>query len=385
MLATLDREGTVRTIQVISPMWPSPEEATFGIFVKNACDALERRGFSIDARAVIRGPASGLRRKAGAHLGLGLEIAKSALAQADCIYLHAPTWFGPLVQLAALPKHKPIIIHMHGDEVFPWSKVERFSKPAVGWMSRLADLIVVPSEYYGREVERAFHVPKDRIFVSPSGGVDLRVFRPLGPEDRKEARRSLGIALDAEVIGYIGRITEDKGWDTFIDVVARLAPRLPRLVGLVLGEGAQASMFETLARATGVDARIVRRGFWPQAELLRAYGAMDAFVFATRRKQESLGLAPIEALACGVPVVGSRISAVPEYVLDGESGFLANPLAADDFAAKVARILETAPADREALRAGARRIAERFDAERVASDLAGAITRIIDRGRGARH
>ena len=112
-------------------MWPREAGDPFGVFVANIGRSLERRGFEVRESAVIRGRKKGLRDKTLAHLSLGADIARSTLAPADCVYVHAPTWFGPLVELARRPRGKRLVIHAHGEEVFPSSRVGHASKLAI--------------------------------------------------------------------------------------------------------------------------------------------------------------------------------------------------------------------------------------------------------------
>jgi len=111
------------------------------------------------------------------------------------------------------------------------------------------------------------------------------------------------------------------------------------------------------------------RGLVPQPELRDAYRSLDLFLFPTRRGAEALGLVSIEAMACGVPVIGSNRYAVPEYVEDEVTGHLVPPRDPRAFAAAAERVLRMAPPARDRMRAAAREAALRFDANASAKDL----------------
>jgi L-malate glycosyltransferase len=95
-------------------------------------------------------------------------------------------------------------------------------------------------------------------------------------------------------------------------------------------------------------------------------------LFPSRREAEVLGLVAIEALACGVPVIGSRMAAIPEYVIDGQTGYLCEPGSVAEFALRTAGVLD---ADRARWQCA--EIAARYDARVVAAELAREILRLM--------
>ncbi len=353
-------------------MWPSRDSKHTGVFVKNLSEALERAGITVDNRAVIRGKSAGLAGKMRRHVELGARILIDSGSAADCLYVHAPTWFSPLVELVRRAGHKKLVVHTHGGEAYPHSKVEHATKQLVGWLLRGADLVVAPSRYYADEIATAFGVPERRLFISPSGGVDTTLFRPV-----PFARDALGIPASAVVLGFVGRIVDDKGWDVFLEVVHRLRAGGVDAWALVVGDGEDAEKLEAEARRLELLRVLVRPGVIPQAELPAIYTAMDVFLFPTRRGAEALGLVPIEAMACGVPVVGSNGYAVPEYVVEGRTGFLAPERDAAAFTAGVRRILDLPDVERAALCARAVEAAAAYDTERVTQALVARLTDLL--------
>lgn len=361
-------------IHVISPMWPSETSKHTGVFVRNLSDSLTALGFDVDSSAVLRGKGIGRRGRIAKHAALGRDILRQALAPADCVYVHAPTWFSPLVDLSRRIGDKKLVVHTHGGEVYPHSRIEHDTKPIVGWLCRRADLVVAPSHYYEREVVRAFDVDASKTFVSPSGGVDTKRF---SPRDKAAAREALGLKRDAIVLGFVGRVVEDKGWDVFLETVHRLAKGRRDVHGLVVGDGDDLPELRARADALGIGDRVRCLGMIAQTELPDAYASMDVFLFPTRRGAEALGLVPIEAMAMGVPVVGSNGYAVPEYVEDGSNGFLAPERDVDAFVAAVTKILERSESERRAMSERAVATAKRYDAEAITNALAERLRALI--------
>ena len=171
-----------------------------------------------------------------------------------------------------------------------------------------------------------------------SRGIDHDRFRP----DRRDNawRRSLGIADDAVVVGFLGRLVKEKGLDIFAEVAAELRRRaVPHRV-LVIGEGPARDWF---ARAAS-DA--VFAGFQSGEALGRAVASMD--VFFNPSVTETFGNVTTEAMAAGVPVVAARATGAVDLIEDGRTGFLVSPRDVAAYADAIARIVAD-PALRRAM------------------------------------
>ena len=156
-------------------------------------------------------------------------------------------------------------------------------------------------------------------------GIDTEEFSP--PADRAAVRRSLGLP-EAVTIGCYGRIRHQKGTDAFVDAMIGLLPRRADAVVLVMGRATGRhreflqGLREKVARA-GLEDRIL---FLPEAAVADMpdwYRALDLFVAPQR--WEGFGVTPLEAMACGVPVVATTVGVFDELVADGETGRLVPP------------------------------------------------------------
>jgi D-inositol-3-phosphate glycosyltransferase len=220
------------------------------------------------------------------------------------------------------------------------------------WLAKVADHIVAPSRLERQNLWRFYHAPADRVGIIPCG-VDLAHFRPM---DREAARRRLGIARDADVALFVGRFARLKGLDNLIAAIALLSARFPRLQLLVIGgDGPRASStrdLQQVAEKLKIGDRVRFVGRVEQEYLPPYYAAAD--LLALPSYYESFGLVVLEALACGIPVVGTPVGAVETIVTDGLNGSVIASAKADEIARGMARILSRPPQRRmrgEAMRA----------------------------------
>jgi len=191
-------------------------------------------------------------------------------------------------------------------------------------------------------------------------GVDCNLFRPDEAAGRAFRRRhALG---DGPVLLGVGALESEKRWDLLLDGVARLAPPAPRLV--LCGTGALEGSLRAHAERLRLDVRFV--GQIDSGDLVGAYNAATCVVHTC--PVEVFGLALIEALACGRPVVASGGGGTPELV--GEAGVLA-PLGDPSAFARLLQDLLGDQERRAALGLAARRRAvERYSVERMVRDYA---------------
>lgn len=151
-------------------------------------------------------------------------------------------------------------------------------------------------------------VREERIHVVPNA------WRALGPAlDRTAARRALGLESDAFVVGWVGRLTPEKGADVLLDALS-LAPNLP-IVAAIVGDGTEREALVAMARRLGLDARVRWLGAVPDAAA--RFTAFDLFVLSSRTEGSPMVL--FEAMAAGVPIIATAVGGVPDTVSPDEA------------------------------------------------------------------
>jgi D-inositol-3-phosphate glycosyltransferase len=234
-----------------------------------------------------------------------------------------------------------------------------------------ADRLVSNTDEETRQLVELYGADPGRTAAIPPG-VDLARFVP---GDRAATRRALGIAADAVVLAFVGRIQPLKAPDVLLRAAAELLRRDPglrsRLVVLVAGGPsgsglAEPTALQELGAALGIADVLRFLPPQPGDGLVDVYRAAD--VVAVPSHNESFGLVALEAQACGTPVVATRVGGLPVAVADGVSGLLVDGHGAAQWADALAAVA-LVPGRRAALAAHAVEHAHRFSWDRTVDAL----------------
>jgi D-inositol-3-phosphate glycosyltransferase len=234
-----------------------------------------------------------------------------------------------------------------------------------GRIAATVERITVSTEHEGEQLRRLYGLPPSKLHLVPCG-VDLYTFSPGTPAERRAARRALAPGKTPALL-WVGRLDPIKGLDLLLESVAHMRTRA-RLI-IVGGDPAGDPEMDRLrARVAALDLadRVQFPGAVEQPELTRYYRAADALVVTSR--YESFGLAAVEALACGTPVVASAVGGLTTIVRDGENGLLVRWRCPSAFAERLDELLGD-EALRARLAANARPSVERFAWERIGDDV----------------
>ena len=174
------------------------------------------------------------------------------------------------------------------------------------------------SEHEREAIARLYNTVGDNIEAVPCG-VDVERFRPI---DSDQAKRDLGLQ-GSKVVLYVGRIEPLKGIDILLKAVAQLEqPESVKtlIVGGDSGSDGEMERLKTLAGELSISSQVSFLGRVEQQELPAYYSAADVCVVPSY--YESFGLVALESMACGTPVVASRVGGLPTIVKDGVTGYL---------------------------------------------------------------
>jgi glycosyltransferase involved in cell wall biosynthesis len=206
---------------------------------------------------------------------------------------------------------------------------------------------------------RGCRVPADRC-VLLENGIDTEQFRRW--QTLPEAKQHQGLRPEQVVIGAVGRLSPEKGFDVLIRAVQQLSGAGQDIILVLVGEGEDRTRLEALARELGVTERVRLPGYC--ADPRPIYEAMDLFVLSSLR--EGLPNVVLEAMALEVPVVASQIAGVPRLIQDGDDGLLVPPGSVANLAQAIGRLLADAGLRAKLARAGRAKVVSRYSfAERI--------------------
>lgn len=167
-------------------------------------------------------------------------------------------------------------------------------------------------------------------------GVDTRIFRPFPPEKRTQERKTLRLP-EKPLVGFVGRLIRVKGVETLLEALKKLES----VHGVIVGEGPHRRALETYAKELGLFERVRFVGSQPPERVAAFLNLMDVFVLPSRSSPEWVeffGRAAVEAMACGVPVVGSDSGEIPRTL--GDAGLIFPEGNADLLAEHLRRLLD---------------------------------------------
>jgi glycosyltransferase involved in cell wall biosynthesis len=196
--------------------------------------------------------------------------------------------------------------------------------------------------------------------VSPScctlieNGIDTQEF--CRRHNGADAKSRLGVASDRLVLGAVGRLSPEKGFDLLIQAVHRLLHMGHNIELWLLGDGPEKAKLAKLIGDLGLDDRIRLLGY--VADVRERFEAMDVFVLSSLR--EGLPNVVLEAMAMDVPVLATRVAGVPRVIDDGVNGLLMESGSVDSITQALIRILGNAPLRERLGTAGRQTVTTRY-------------------------
>lgn len=324
-LRELSRLATVRVISPVAtyPRWAQPRSYLFRASDENqAVEGCDVQYVRYPALPGLTRPLNGWSCARTLHAPLKAFAPDLVLS-----YWLYPDAYGAM--LAARKAGLPLVAGARGSDLRVRDAVSRaLTRPVLNAAQRL----LVVSEDLGRVATENYGADPARIRTIPNG-CDASLFHPA---DRGAARTHLGIAADAEVVTYVGRLVAEKGLRELLDACRTLSAARPRLRLVLVGEG---PMREEIAARLAADTtlRVTLAGAQPPAEVARWMAASDLVTLPSYSEGHPNVL--VEALACGRPVVATPVGGIPE-VVDAESGILVPARDAQALAAGLAQALD---------------------------------------------
>lgn len=340
-------------ILMLSNMYPNTKYPSFGTFIKNFEKGMEKQ--NIEILKVVKTQKKGKLLKLLSYV---VFYIRSLIAlrkdNYDISYIHYPSYTG--VPLLFTKKRGPIVLNFHGSDILYQKNIQKLMGKINNVIIKKADLIIVPTSYYKSLIIERFGISSECIYIYPSGGIDRKLFL------QKHLSRKEKILH----LGFVGRISKKKGWNVFLKALSLMENS--EFKATIIGSGEDNNKLEkTIAQHKFVNS-IEYLGVKTPEELSDYYNEFDILIFPS--ETESLGLVGLEAMSCGVPVIGSNIPAICSYLIPGKNGYLFEANNPKDLYFQITNYLSLKSAQKEEMSLCAVDTARRYDSDIVNDQLA---------------
>jgi glycosyltransferase involved in cell wall biosynthesis len=308
------------------------------------------------------------------HANISFEMFRKHLNlkyQLDII--HAHTMSVAIAGLAAMRHAKrkdiPLVVTYHGDAKENQGSFARrmgvllTNKYLIDKVLSYATLIISPSEYCINESKFLLKY-KDKISVIPNG-INIEDFEI--PYSKERCREELDLPLSENIILFVGVLEPHKGPDVLIKAMPEIIKEVPETKLVLMGSGMLKEKLEKLSKKLGIGKHIKFAGFIGNPFIKALYyKAADVFVLPATGP-EIFGIVNLEAMACGVPIVATKIGGIPDVVKGGVNGLLVPPRASDALADAIIYLLQNEDV-RVKMGKNGRKKVEDYSWERIAEE-----------------
>jgi glycosyltransferase involved in cell wall biosynthesis len=259
----------------------------------------------------------------------------------DAVSLHFALYSFPILDL--LPKSLPITFNFHG----PWaaeSQEELLNKQLTIWIKQhlvekntynQCDRFIVLSRAFGNILHQQYEIPWEKIHIIP-GGVDVKHFK--NNLSRLAAREQLGWPTERPILFTSRRLVHRMGIDKLLTAIAKIKPVVPDIWLAIAGRGHIQTSLEKQVVELGLENQVRFLGFLPDQQLPIAYQAADLTVMPSQ-SFEGFGLAILESLACGTPVLCTPVGGMPEILQPFTPELITDSIAVDSLANKLQEVM----------------------------------------------
>ncbi len=274
-------------------------------------------------------------------LSIRNKFKKTRNSKPDAINLHFALYSFPLLDI--LPKGVPITFNFHG----PWaseSQQETVNNQLNLFLKRrlieqitynCCDRFIVLSKAFGNILHQQYQIPWKKIHIIP-GGVNVNWFQ--SQLSRQVAREKLGWPENRRILFTSRRLVQRVGIDKLLQALVIIKPQVPDIWLAIAGRGHLQATLQQQVKELGLEDNVKFLGFLPENQLPLAYQAAELTVMPSQ-SFEGFGLAVVESLACGTPVICTPIGGMPEILSPFSPDLITDSAEASAIAEKLAEIL----------------------------------------------
>lgn len=294
---------------------------------------------------------------------------KTRINKPDAINLHFALYSLPILDL--IPADVPITFNFHG----PWASESQeegldnitalVKKTLVEKRTyKRCDRFIVLSKAFGNILHQKYQIPWEKIHVIP-GGVDINRFKP--DLSITEARTKLGWSVERPTLFTSRRLVHRVGLDKLLTAIAQIKPKIPDIYLAIAGRGPLQNSLQQQVTELGLENNVEFLGFLPDELLPVAYQAADLSIMPSQ-SFEGFGLAIVESLACGTPVICTPVGGMPEILEQFSPNLITDSIQVNAIAKKLEQVFsgEITKPSREECREYA---VNNFDWDKIAQEV----------------
>lgn len=246
----------------------------------------------------------------------------------DIVHAHSPTPPSDMSALRYVNKWKvPFVLTYHGDgqentgNFIRNTSVSFYNRHILDKFLSYADVIISPSECFIDE-SKFLGKYRDKVVVIPNG-INISDFDV--PYSKEECREKLGLPTDEKIILFLGTLGQNKGPEVLLNALPKILKEIPDIKLVFAGDGPLREELFKKSLKPDIKKHVMFTGFVQERVKPLYYRATDIFCLPSIMKHEIFGIVNLEAMACGIPIVASKIGGIPDVVKDGENGLLVPP------------------------------------------------------------
>jgi glycosyltransferase involved in cell wall biosynthesis len=310
--------------------------------------------------SLLRAPANFLTRRWWS-IGLPRYLSRSSIELFHGTNFEVPLWLTQKLPTVLTIHDLSLLLHADTHR----ARLARRARRMLPLMTRAATMIITPTENVKRELCEHLRIPPDKIVVIPEAA--RSIFRPMPPDEAEATRNRLGIGDD--FLLFVGTIEPRKDLLTLVRAFEEIARARESGLQLIIA-GQHGWLVDDLLKQIDISPaadRIKLTGYLSDEALGALYSTCRCFIYPST--YEGFGLPPLEAMACGAPVIASRIASIVEVCRD--AALLIEPKSVDALTKAISDLLGDEDARRRLSSAGLRRAAK-FSWQRTAQ-----LTRVV--------
>ena len=239
-----------------------------------------------------------------------------------------------------------------------------------GW----GDRVIAISQAVQQQLVNSFRVNKDRISLIYNGIDVKRFLRDFSKHEKEKLKDRFGVRKDYYVIGTIARLTPDKGHHVLLYALYEILRKKPNVQLVFVGEGRERYKIIDLMQRLGLSENV--KFIKSQLNTVNILSIIDVFMFTPKRK-EGLGIALLEAMASGKPVVSTNVGGISSIVEDGVNGFLVEPFRPELLVEPTLKLLEDKELYKRMSQAAREIVIEKFSINGMADRVEEVYTQVV--------